>query len=349
MDKNLNQPLVSVLMPVYNSEDYLGLAIESILNQTYTNFEFLIINDCSTDNSLEIILAYKDSRIKVFNNKQNSGISETLNWGLQQAKGKYIVRMDSDDSSFSNRIEKQVEFLEKNTEYILCGSNYSIMDSTYKVELPEKHDAIKTVLLESCCIAHPTAVFKKEVLENNNLLYIKEQEPAEDYHLWCRLIKKGKFYNLQENLLEYRVHKKQISQSNKNEQDRKSFLIKINYIKSFYKELSEKETHILKRMFLIKDKINYTDSEVFSAFVKGMKEKNNKIIFFDSKCFEIYIYNLENIFLTKYFAKNERYFFLDFITYLKILIKYNLKLDKKNAFKLFIKSLFCYKIKSRSL
>ena len=113
--------------------------------------------------------------------------------------------------------------------------------------------------------------------------------------------------------------------------------------------MSEKEIHILKRMFLIKDEINYADSEVFSDFVKRMKEKNNKIIFFDSKCFEIYIYNLENIFLTKYFAKKERYFFLDFITYLKILIKYNLKLDKKNAFKLLIKSLFCYKIKSRSL
>ncbi|QNM86253.1 glycosyltransferase family 2 protein [Polaribacter pectinis] len=346
MDTNLNIPLVSVLMPVYNSEDYVGEAIESVLKQTYDNFEFLIVNDFSTDKSLDIILSYKDSRIKVLNMKQNSGISETLNFGLLKAKGKYIVRMDSDDISLPNRIKKQVEFLEKNKEHVICGSNYSIINSSNKVVLPEKHSIIKTGFLHSCCVAHPTVVIRKSILEKNKLFYSKDNEPAEDYHLWSLLIHKGKFYNIQENLLAYRVHQNQISQSKKTAQDKKSFSVKINYIKTFYKELTKEETLMLEKLLLYKKKMQDVDIKIFSDFVFNLKISNSKTNFFESKSFQNYISTLENTFLTNYFSKYERYSYADFLKYLKVVRKYKIKFNLKNSLNLFIKSAFFYKIKT---
>jgi len=115
--------LVTVLMPVYNGEKYLNEAIDSILNQTYTNFEFLIINDGSTDRSVEIIKGYNDSRIKLIHNKKNMGLVYTLNRGLALALGKYIVRMDADDISLPNRFKLQLDFMEINTEVALCSGN----------------------------------------------------------------------------------------------------------------------------------------------------------------------------------------------------------------------------------
>lgn len=349
MDKNVKLPLVSVIMPVYNSKKFVGLAIESILNQTYRNFEFIIINDFSTDNSLQIISSYKDSRIKILNMNKNSGISKALNEGIKNAKGKYIARMDSDDISFSNRLERQVGFLESNKEYILCGSNYKIISSKNEVELPEKHSLIKTNLLKNCCVAHPTVVFKKEILVSNNIFYSEDKEPAEDYFLWTQLIQKGKFYNLQENLLDYRVHYQQISQSKKELQDRKSFLVKINYIKYFYKELTNNEIKLLEKLLLLKLKMENTDIKIFSDFILELKKMNRNIKAFESRGFKIYISDLENMFLINYFGKNERYSLLDFFLYLKIFIKFNLKFNFKNLLKLFIKSISFYKIKSKSL
>ena len=115
----MSKPLVSVLMAVYNGEKYLLEAIESILNQTYTNFEFLIINDGSTDSTEEIILSYSDQRIRYIKNEQNLKLIASLNKGLDLAKGKYIARMDADDISLPDRLEKQVNFLERNSTKLL--------------------------------------------------------------------------------------------------------------------------------------------------------------------------------------------------------------------------------------
>jgi len=342
--------LVSVLMPVYNSEDYLDTAIMSVLNQTFNNFEFLIINDCSTDNSLNLISSYTDDRIRVFSMKENSGISETLNFGLSKARGRYVVRMDSDDICLPNRIKKQVEFLENNKNYALCGSNYKILNTEYKVNLPENHDLIKVYLLKNCCIAHPTVVFRKSILEQNKLLYSKENEPAEDYNLWVKLILKGKFYNIQEELLEYRVHEKQISQKNKIAQDRKSFEVKIDYLKSFYKSLTKNEVTLLEKHFIKKKKIEELDIKKLKNFLIKIKKANKKERFCDENNFKkIYTSELENTFLTSLFSKNDRYTLMDFIYYLKIERKYKLKLNLKMKTRLLLKSIFFYKIKSSSI
>ena len=124
----MQNDLVSVIMSNYNTpEEFLRASIESVLNQTYSNFEFIIVDDCSTDNSLEIIKSYQDERIVVLENKENLGITKSLNRGLEIAKGEYVARMDADDISFPKRFETQVEYLKNNPQVIVCGTGVELI------------------------------------------------------------------------------------------------------------------------------------------------------------------------------------------------------------------------------
>ena len=347
MDQNLEKPLVSVLMPVYNAEEYIEKSIESILNQTYKNFEFIIVDDFSSDNSVKIICLFSDSRIRLITKNNNSGIAKTLNIGLENAKGKYIIRMDADDICHHNRIHKQVEFLENNEDYILCGSNYKTIDENIIVKLPQNNESIKLGLLSNCCIAHPTVAIRFNVLKQYNIHYDSIMEPAEDYDLWVSLASKGKYYNLQEELLYYRVHEEQISNKRKKEQDQKSFAVKIKYISSFYKKIIEKEEVILKKILLSSERITKEDVESFSKFIKSMKKNNESNSYFNKDEFNIFLSGLEELLLENYFAKYERYTISDIINYYKINREYGLKFSFKKKFGLFLKSVFFYKIKTR--
>ncbi len=211
----MRQPLVTVLMPVYNGEKYLCEAIDSILSQTYKNFEFLIINDGSIDKSAELILGYDDARIRCINKGTNSGITSTLNNGLSLAQGKYVARMDSDDISLPHRLEIQVELLEKNPEIGVCGGaikHFGAASGEYY--FPANHDEISSWLLFRNIIAHPTVMLRRSILIENNIFY-NELCAAEDYQLWTELGKVTQFRNLHNILLHYRLHSDSISSSTK--------------------------------------------------------------------------------------------------------------------------------------
>jgi glycosyltransferase involved in cell wall biosynthesis len=184
----LPAPLVTVLMPVYNGEKYLKEAIESILDQTYQNLDFLIMNDGSTDNSLSIIESYEDPRIRVITNETNLKLIATLNKGLQLAKGKYVARMDCDDISVSNRIEKQIEFMENNPEVGICGAWVTTIGEktgyVWKYDL--EYDDIKATLLFKSAFAHPTVMMRTSLLREHNLYYDENFVHAEDYEFWQR-------------------------------------------------------------------------------------------------------------------------------------------------------------------
>lgn len=165
-------PLISVVMPVYNAELYLDEAIQSITNQTYKKFEFIIINDGSTDKSLEIIKKYKDeySRI-VLISRENKGLVFSLNEGISKAKGKYIARMDADDISLSTRLEEQVAFMEENQEIGVCGSWVEVFGDNRKNtiwKMPKSNEELKTRLLFSVPVAHPSVMMRKEILDKYN-------------------------------------------------------------------------------------------------------------------------------------------------------------------------------------
>lgn len=209
----MKTPKVTVLMPVYNGEKYLREAIESILNQHFTDFEFLIINDGSTDSSADIISSYSDSRIRIINNEQNIGLVNTLNKGLKESKGEYIARMDCDDVSVRKRLSVQVKFMEKNKNVGVSGSNYYVLRGNKKAiaDLPISEKEIRCFMLFNCPIAHPTAIMRADAIRKNDLNYSSEFKHSEDYDLWSHIADKYGIINLSEPLLNYRMHNDQIT------------------------------------------------------------------------------------------------------------------------------------------
>lgn len=226
MNKN---PIISVVMPVYNSELYLDKAIESILLQTYQNFEFIIINDGSTDRSLEIIEKYKNSDARIILiNKKNSGIVEALNDGIKLSKGKYIARMDSDDISLPNRFMEQIHFI-NDMKVDVCGSWIQTLkeDGLWDVSKnPEKHEDISFRLFFMTSFAHPSVLIKKDIFETVQY----ENVTAEDYKLWCDITLKGyRLGNVQKVLLHYRVHSNQLTRTKMEANIESTNEIKLNF------------------------------------------------------------------------------------------------------------------------
>ncbi len=253
--------LISVLMPVYNTkEEYLRTSIESILNQTFTDFEFIIVNDGSTNNAEEVILSYKDDRIKYFK-QENQGIVGALNNAWSKASGKYIARMDSDDIAYPERFAKQIKFLEENPEYSLVGSWAKIIPSKNIIKLPQD---IKIMdLLADCMFIHPSIMFNKADFEKFNLQYETGFEYAEDYCLYANAVKHLKMTNLQEVLLDYRVYPENSSSKNRNVRIRSSFKVQDLILENLSndKNLQEK---ILDLAYLKKRKKNKFTESIFS-------------------------------------------------------------------------------------
>ena len=197
-------------MTVYNGEKFLGEAIESILNQTLTDFEFLIIDDGSTDDSVEIIRSYDDSRIYLIKNTKNLGQAKAMNRGLLLAKGNYVARLDQDDKMKKNRLFKQVEFLEKNPTISIVGSSWENIDEngltlTYSESPLEPFEcSFELFVCGENSVAHPTVTFRREITEFVGG-FRAEYSPAEDLDLWLRLGAMGyKFANLPDILTCYR-------------------------------------------------------------------------------------------------------------------------------------------------
>ena len=210
--------LLTVVMPVYNTSQYLAEAIESILNQTYRDFVFVILNDNSSDNSLEIIkkFSFKDNRIVIHDFKENKGPAFLRNLAIKEAKTKYIALMDADDISMLNRFEVQIDFLEKNENIGLCGSWFTLFGANVTSRISkhyETYEELKPHFLRDCFIGNPTTVFRREIMTDN--FFDKEYHPLDDYELWSRMIYQTPFYNIQKSLLMYRWHEKNISHDTK--------------------------------------------------------------------------------------------------------------------------------------
>ena len=204
-------PLVSVILPVFNAEKYLPDAISSIINQTYNNLEIIILNDGSTDGSAKIISDFKrqDKRIIVFH-YENCGLVKTLNKGFELAKGKYIARMDADDISVLNRIEKQVSKMGGNTKFVLCGTWFQEMgNSNKKHRVFCRDEDIRLRSLFSPQFCHPSVLIQSDVAKR--IKFKDEFFMAEDYMYWLQLMEVGKVCNIPETLIKYRVHESQIS------------------------------------------------------------------------------------------------------------------------------------------
>jgi glycosyltransferase involved in cell wall biosynthesis len=202
------RPAVSVILPVYNAEKYIAQSIQSIIDQTFTNFELIILDDGSIDNTRMVVASFTDSRIKLLLNEKNSGLAFTLNKGVQYARGQYIARMDGDDLAHPQRFEKQVAYLDNHPDVCMidCIMDYidengNLLHQVNATEVTEQQ--IRKAMPQKNCLGHSSIMIRKNIL----LKYPYNHVGNEDYDLWLRLLANGyKIHKLPEKLLLYRIH-----------------------------------------------------------------------------------------------------------------------------------------------
>jgi glycosyltransferase involved in cell wall biosynthesis len=289
--------VLSVILPVYNAEAYILSSINSILQQSYSEFELIVIDDASTDNTVHIIESLHDERIKLIKKPVNTGYTDSLNMALECAAGKFIARMDADDTAHPNRLAKQVEYMESNTDCVLCGSFVKLIPENNIHTYPVQHDEILEQLFFSNAFAHPSVIIRKSVLDRNKLRYDKTFEPTEDYELWSRLAVLGKVHNLNQTYLNYRVHNNQISSYKRELQQNNKHRVRMNMFKRIDEQLdehddflkmnlisdyenTEKIVHELKRRYLLVDRLRLINKEkqvypekVFSRVCARLKKE----------------------------------------------------------------------------
>lgn len=213
MNSNIS---ISVCMPVYNASRYLRDCIDSILSQSFTDFELLIVDDGSTDDSVEIIRSYSDSRIRLIENKHD--YIGSLNLLLQEARGKYIARMDADDVMLPNRLKIQYEYMEVHTDIDVLGGDILIHDEYNQILPANKRISIYN-MLDHCCLVNPSVMMRAESLRTHGIVYQSEYMYAEDYHLWMQMLQRDMYlYNKSGAVIKYRVSQEQISNEHAKEQ-----------------------------------------------------------------------------------------------------------------------------------
>ncbi len=209
-------------MPVYNVAPFILDSIQSILDQTYRDFELLIIDDCSTDDTCGIIESFHDRRIKLIRNEVNKGLVYGLNLGLQQLRHEFIARMDGDDVCLPNRLENQIRFMDDNPDVVLCGTQayWEEVDQqgnfgkSYNWDYPVSDEAIRVSLLWSASFVHPSIMIRGDVIRSNQLKYDENYPIAcEDWHMWVRLSNYGRLANLSDRLVRYRIRKGSLHRS----------------------------------------------------------------------------------------------------------------------------------------
>jgi glycosyltransferase involved in cell wall biosynthesis len=255
------------------------------LNQTFTDFEFLIIDDGSTDNSVQIIQSYQDHRIRLECNETNQKLIYTLNKGIDLAQGEYIARMDCDDISLPERLAKQVYFLDTNPDVGLCGTTLSVMNSAVAFDHPSHSEEIKCRLLFNCCINHPTVMMRKDILINNYCYYNYNALHAEDYDLWIKLANITKLANLNEVLLFYRMHPEQITSKYAVEHLTTVYKIIKEQLQSFGIDPTEEQLYI--HMSLCSRRYQATKSYVLKVrnWLNTLKEKNMEVQYYPEPYF----------------------------------------------------------------
>lgn len=323
-------PSVSILMPVYNAEPYLSEAIQSMLNQTYADFELIILDDCSTDGSADVIKSFTDARIVYHRNEINSGLANNLNTGLKLAKGKYVARMDGDDISLPHRLQTQVDFLESHPEIDLCSCAMQMFGADKQLWVRD-HDPeqVKITMMFYSAILHASSVFRKDVFEKNNLYYNQETFPAEDYDLWARAAFFCRMVNLPDVMYLYRMHRAQVTSTDPGSAE-KCREIQINYLQKALPVLNEKAIVGFVDGFISHNIGNITE-------IKGVKNQylmiikaNASVSFFNQKLLKIrlkkYFQQLVYTFLQQFKIRNFRNLLLYIVAVMKLRPKLILKL-----------------------
>jgi glycosyltransferase involved in cell wall biosynthesis len=292
MSLSTYSPKISVVMPVFNAQAYLKLAIKSILDQNFEDFEFLIINDGSTDRSEKIVQSFHDHRIKFFSNATNLGIVPTLNRGLELAKGEFIARMDSDDISHPSRLKMQLSLLELHAADI-CGCHYEIINSSgaikrKKIFVPLLLDEITACLANTVPFAHGSVMMRNSFIKKNNLLY-GPCHYAEDYDLWIRFLQCGaRFHNADFFLYQYRVYNESLSMVKSKQYAETAFKLRRSFVLGNRSKCKEAFVSLIGRHSFLRnsDKVNliflsyllWRQGDSFSCFMQSFRRVTIKTL-----------------------------------------------------------------------
>lgn len=239
-------PTVTVLLPAYNAAAWLQAAVDSVLTQSFRDFELLVIDDGSKDATAEVLAAYSDPRIRIVRHETNLGLVAALNHGIDLAKGKYIARMDADDVAHARRLERQVEFLEKYHDVGICGTWFRTvgLDRASHSRPPTDHDEISALLFFRSAFGHPTVMFRRALLEHAGLRYDTLARHAEDFDLWVRARERTRFANLPKYLLDYRMHASQTSAEHLQPQLEAASRIRLNQLAIMVPDCSEAQKRL---------------------------------------------------------------------------------------------------------
>lgn len=297
-------PLVTVFIPVYNGEKYIRESLESILYQTYQNLEILIVDDGSTDNTVKIVKSFHDSRIRLLINEENKGIPYTRNRGLAEANGKYLAIMDADDISYPHRIQKQVEFMEKNPEIDVAASYYKMiggkLNKTFKPKFIKKNE-LKIDLLFANSVGNPTSMIRMETIKKHNLRYNENYFVSQDYGMWTEISKIGNLVIMPDVLLKYRFGHENISKKSEETKWKKRKIIidsiHKNLLDYYGFNLNDKELETYNNFFSERPEITVNKNVLNNLpnVIKKLINHNRKNSIFDSKLFiEIMYFRIIN-------------------------------------------------------
>lgn len=274
----MKKELVSVIMPAYNAEKYIGEAIESILWQTYSHFELIVVDDGSMDSTVDVVRSFDDSRIRLISLEKNEGIVGALNVGLSEAKGEFIARMDADDVSVPNRLEIQLNFICSNPSVDICSAQIRLFGSEAGVwRMPLTHEEIVSNLFFGSSIAHAAVFFRRKLIDEGLYHYLGDYPHQEDTYLWHRIKKKVIFANIDEILYDYRIENHNVTQVNRGDKLDRYRKMMAFVVKELQLNPTPKELDI--QVFLsspsLIETVTFTVSEVFD-WINKVVQANNK-------------------------------------------------------------------------
>ena len=290
---SINEPLLSVVMPVYNGQLYIGHAIDSILQQTMGDFELIIIDDASTDDTLTIINSYHDKRIKTYRNQDNLGNYPSRNIGMKNAVGKYIAVMDADDICMMNRFEKQVQFMELNKEVGIAAS--AVRLSTGKeIFYPSDTNVLKVLFFQENYLKHPSLIFRNEMFEKYHLRYDEQYRYSADYDLLVRAFRYFPVTTMREVLLTYRIHPNQITSEHRPSQWEFANQIRIHQLHHLNIQPTVDEIEIHLSLLQKKKPVKTYQNEDYIGWIEKLISQNNHLLYFHQSIFSEFLYNLLN-------------------------------------------------------
>ena len=281
----MTTPRVSILMPVYNVASYLREAMDSMLAQTYTDFELIVLDDCSPDNSAEILDTYTDPRIVRYRGEKNVGLSNVLNVGMQLARGEYIARMDSDDLSTPERLAVQVAYLDAHPEIDLCSCGMELFGAKQEVWVRENNpEDVKITALFYSPILHASSVWRRVSFERAGLRFQQEMVPAEDYDMWTRAMAAGlQLVNIPQVMYKYRIHPSQVTMQT-DRTARKDKEVKAKYLTAIFGAELAENIDLLPAY-------SREDLQRVKQSVVSIVEANKKRVFFEQARLEKRLWN----------------------------------------------------------